>query len=299
MKKTFLIIYLLLFSAIGLYSQTLRFAQSTPSGDIYYWNKDRGEGGRAMVHLAGNILAFNYGNDFAGGTRIGADAIFKSAGNQYQFELNGAIKATDINAFGQISIGNRYSMRDMGQIYMYLKDTLNTYGELGFRFDNINYKSIIRGRINQTGTILDFITSTRATSSQEPRMRITGDGKVGIGTTSPSALLDVNGDIKGKKLDINGTIRAKEVKIEATGWADFVFDKNYKLPSLQSVEQHIVEKQHLPDMPSEKEVLEEGVNVVDMQAKLLQKIEELTLYVIQLDKENKVLKQEIKELKEK
>ncbi len=206
MKKTFLIVYLLLFSTIGLYSQTLRFEQAGTAGDVYYWNKDRGEGGRALVHLTGNILSLNHNNDFTGGVKIGNEAFFKPTGNQYQFELNGAIKATDINAFGQISIGNRYSMRDMGQIYVYLKDTLNTYGELGFRFDNINYKSIVRGRINQTGTILDFITSTRATSSQEPRMRITGDGKVGIGTTSPSALLDVNGSIKGRSLNSLGFV---------------------------------------------------------------------------------------------
>jgi hypothetical protein len=111
-------------------------------------------------------------------------------------------------------------------------------------------------------------------------------GRVGIGVSYPTCALDVN-----------GTIRSKEVKIEATGWADFVFDKNYKLPTLESVEQHIAEKQHLPDMPSEKEVLEEGINVVEMQAKLLQKIEELTLYVIEQDKKIKRLEEENQEIK--
>ena len=81
-------------------------------------------------------------------------------------------------------------------------------------------------------------------------------------------------------------------KIEASGWSDFVFDKNYDLPKLSDVEKHINDKQHLPGIPSEKEVLENGISVGEMQAKLLQKIEELTLYVIEQDKKIKILQKE-------
>lgn len=119
-------------------------------------------------------------------------------------------------------------------------------------------------------------------------MVITKDGKIGFGTENPQ-----------HKLDVNGTIRSKEVKIEAIGWADFVFDKNYKLPTLQTVEQHIKDKGHSPDIPSEKEVLENGINLGDMQTKLIQKIEELTLYVIDQDKRIKALEEENKNLKSK
>ena len=110
------------------------------------------------------------------------------------------------------------------------------------------------------------------------------------------------GDVKiGKdterKLDVNGTIRAKEVKIEATGWSDYVFGDDYALPSLTDVEDHITTHKHLPDIPSEKEVLENGVNVVEMQAKLLQKIEELTLYVIEQNKRIETLEKENNNLK--
>lgn len=120
-------------------------------------------------------------------------------------------------------------------------------------------------------------------------------GNYGIGVEKPQY-----------KLDVFGTIRSKEVKIEATGWSDFVFADDYKLPSLSEVENHIKENKHLPDIPSEKEIMADGISVGDMQAKLLQKIEELTLYVIEQNKkienlENKNNKQEeqIKDLQQK
>ena len=96
--------------------------------------------------------------------------------------------------------------------------------------------------------------------------------------------------LSDKLFEVNGTIRSNEVKIEATAC--------YRLPSLSEVEAHIKENKHLPDIPSEKEVLKDGINVVEMQAKLLQKIEELTLYVIEQDKKIENQNKEIKELKE-
>ncbi|MDY0989672.1 hypothetical protein SOM12_19725 [Flavobacterium sp. CFBP9031] len=105
------------------------------------------------------------------------------------------------------------------------------------------------------------------------------DGNVGIGTENPS-----------NKLDVNGTIHSKEVKVDMTDWSDFVFKKEYKLPTLEEVEKHIAEKGHLENIPSEKEVLKNGINLGEMNAKLLQKIEELTLYMIEMKKENAEMK---------
>lgn len=101
-------------------------------------------------------------------------------------------------------------------------------------------------------------------------------GKLGIGTTNPGSW----------KLAVNGNIRAKEVKVE-TGWSDFVFENDYNLPTLEEVEKYINEKRHLKDIPSAEEVAENGIFLGEMDAKLLQKIEELTLYAIQQEKELK------------
>ncbi|QLC67952.1 hypothetical protein LPB248_01330 [Flavobacterium sp. LPB0248] len=116
------------------------------------------------------------------------------------------------------------------------------------------------------------------------------DGNVGIGKENPS-----------NKLDVNGTIHSKEVKIDMSGWdwPDFVFKKEYNLPTLEEVEKHIVEKGHLENIPSEEEVLTNGINLGEMNAKLLQKIEELTLYMIEQNKSIESLKQELKNIKSK
>ncbi|WP_233209695.1 hypothetical protein [Flavobacterium sp. 9] len=101
------------------------------------------------------------------------------------------------------------------------------------------------------------------------------NGNVGIGTTTTGT----------HKLAVEGSIGAREVKVQATGWADFVFKKEYNLPTLGEVEKHIAEKGHLENIPSEEEVLKSGINLGEMNAKLLQKIEEMTLYMITQNKQ--------------
>ena len=88
-------------------------------------------------------------------------------------------------------------------------------------------------------------------------------------------------------LGIRGKLTASEVKIKLGGWADFVFYEGYKLPTLKEVERHIKEKGHLKNIPSAKEVEKNGIFLGEMDAKLLQKIEELTLYTIEQEKKLK------------
>lgn len=120
----------------------------------------------------------------------------------------------------------------------------------------------------------------------EERVRIANNGYVGIATASPDYLLDVN-----------GTIRATEIKVVAQP-ADFVFEENYSLRTLKQVEEFIKQYKHLPNIPSAPEMEASGVNLAEMNKLLLQKIEELTLYIIQQQKSLKAKSQEIEELKE-
>lgn len=119
------------------------------------------------------------------------------------------------------------------------------------------------------------------------RMRITPTGDVGIGTATPA-----------HKLAVNGTIRAKEVIVD-TGWSDFVFEDSYQLRSLDEVESHIETHGHLPDVPSAATVEAEGLSVGEAQKIMMQKIEELTLYMIEKDKQVAALQARVAELESK
>lgn len=99
--------------------------------------------------------------------------------------------------------------------------------------------------------------------------------------------------VKGDNASLQGKLEAKEIKVTLTPTADFVFEEKYNLPKLEDVEKHIKEKKHLPDIASAKEMEKEGVNVGEFQIKLLQKIEELTLYTIE---QNKLIKEQQKRI---
>ncbi|MEP5338789.1 MAG: hypothetical protein ABJL44_19105 [Algibacter sp.] len=106
-------------------------------------------------------------------------------------------------------------------------------------------------------------------------MRLDNNGNLGIGTTNT----------KGFKLGVLGKIAAEEVKVATyANWSDFVFNKDYNLPTLKEVENHIKDKGHLQNIPSADDVKINGFFLAEMNAKLLQKIEELTLYTINQEK---------------
>lgn len=110
------------------------------------------------------------------------------------------------------------------------------------------------------------------------------NGYVGIGTTNPQFLLDVK-----------GTIRATEIKVRSIDdFPDYVFESSYQLPDLKEVNLFIQKNKRLPNIPSAIEVKEKGISLVELQVKLLQKIEELTLYIIQQDKRILELEERLK-----
>lgn len=111
-------------------------------------------------------------------------------------------------------------------------------------------------------------------------------GNVGIGTDS-----FVDGS-DTYRLSVEGKVRAHSVKVY-TSWADFVFEEDYNLPTLEEVEVHIKENGHLKDIPSAKEVEDKGIDVGEMNKLLLQKIEELILYTIQQEKRLNALEEKL------
>lgn len=165
---------------------------------------------------------------------------------------------TDKNRFGQIVL-NKDGGTGLGTLNTLLIEAGNGYG-------------------------VDYGQRILFKTAGSDRLVIEHDGNVGIGTTDPK-----------NKLSVNGTIWAQEVKVMLDDAADWVFEDDYELRSLVEVETFIKDNKHLPDVPSADEFREQDMNVAEMNNKLLQKIEELTLYLIEQNKEIELLKRKMQE----
>lgn len=153
---------------------------------------------------------------------------------------------------------------------------------------------------NDTG-LFSISTPPSAGDWSKPVMSVRSNGKIFMGLRLSFSLNSCS-DCSSYRLFVQEGIRTEKIKVDiasANGWADYVFNKNYKLLSLSEVERHIEEKGHLPNIPAADDVVKNGINLGEMDAKLLEKIEELTLYVIQLNKDVKKLEEENKQLKKK
>jgi hypothetical protein len=233
------------------------------------WAAPSGGGGGDSYWLpsGGNIY---YGNAVG----IGMEPVEKLSldsrwGRPIHFHLGGS-QAINSNAY---YTGTETLRSEEGPAY-----------QISFSESNMAFKSALSGNAGSKVTWNEV-------------MVITKEGKIGIGTA----------DTKNYKLAVKGKLIAEEVVIKyASQWPDFVFEDTYELMPLVDLEQFIHSNKHLPGIPDAQEVVEEGVPVGEMNALLLQKIEELTLYLLQQQQEMKqqqqrldIQQQELEILKEK
>lgn len=185
-------------------------------------------------------------------------------GNSY--ELNIQRKNSHGDAF--ILHNAEYSQ---GQDQLKWENTHPNFGSRGIRFGYSTNRGIYfyADEVSTTAGV-EFTPTTR--------FFIGNNGKIGVGTTAPT-----------QKLSVDGKINAEEIILEDVAGADFVFEEDYDLRSLEETEEFIKANKHLPEIPSAAEMAEEGLEIKTMNILLLQKVEELTLHLIRMEKEAKVM----------
>ena len=142
-------------------------------------------------------------------------------------------------------------------------------------------------------------TSAGIGTFSNTNMRIFANGVSAIFIGSGTNNVGIGIDFPTNKLEVNGTIRSKEVVVENVNWPDYVFNTQYKLTSLDSIRNFIEQNKHLPNIPSAAEVEKNGLHIGDTQKRMMEKIEELTLYMIEVNEQIKNSKEEIDALKDK
>lgn len=248
------------------------------------------------LSLSINAQSTATGNAFVPGRFLGWGS---TTSGDLSFKVNGNTKMVLQNTTGNFGIGTTTprSALDVksnsNQTVAYFNKEgvnaqataieLQSNGTTGLKFSHANYFYDAWIDHNYSGA-LTIIFAVRGVE----KMRIQNNGNVRIGTFSTKTYNSTD-----YKLNVDGKIRADEIKVNSTG-ADFVFQNDYKLMPLEELENFINDNKHLPEIPSASEMQEEGMSVGETQTKLLQKVEELTLYVIELKKEVEMLKRNSK-----
>lgn len=134
--------------------------------------------------------------------------------------------------------------------------------------------------------LLTLSAPSSPTDWSQPKFSVRANGKVLIGTWSNFSQTSCS-DCNNYKLFVKDGIRTEKIKVDIAadnGWADYVFDDNYELMDLKSLENFIKKNKHLPEVPTTNEAIEKGIELKEMNILLLKKVEELTLHVIDLNK---------------
>ncbi|MBD1263215.1 hypothetical protein HZY62_21695 [Maribacter polysiphoniae] len=282
MRLSILLLFIVLFLQKGV-SQT---------GNDLYMDNARYLYAKTSSGTNTRMLGINASNNlYLGSVDASVNNMYVNLNGQTRLSVNGSngnvgigttvtsngILTINGDSYSGLRIENDVPLKE-ASIRFRSKNVLGTFfqSDISSFYDgNVGFIGIKAPHNNTPGVGYDFVVNSL--------------GNVGIGTTS----LD-------SKLAVNGNIHAKEVKVDLMGWPDYVFNENYDLPSLKEVEKHINEKGHLINIPSAKEVEANGIELGEMNKLLLEKIEELTLYVLEQEKKlknMKVLEEQVGELK--
>jgi hypothetical protein len=204
-----------------------------------------------------------------------------------------------LDVFGNILTGSGDSVIGINAFAIrYVKGSLNNWGSL--RSSSSSYMSF---GVKADGANVGWLSSSGEASLAKTAITVGNEGfsflsapSQQIAIDSPVSMNEIMRITNNGNALLQGKLEAKELKVTLTPTADFVFEENYELPKLEEVAKHIKEKKHLPEIASAKVMEKEGVNVGEFQIKLLQKIEELTLYVIKQDKQLKDQQEKMQQL---
>ena len=221
------------------------------------------------THIGGN-------NTIIVGESIGGVSAAIGTSTEHILRLNaGALGRIQILPDGNVVVGDQ---------------NVAPYGRFTVRTANGNYGMVHTS--NEGNVIGTFIGGSSAGlgTFTNTNMRIFANGISAIFIGSGTNNVGIGIDFPTNKLEVNGTIRSKEIIVETINWPDYVFDKNYKLPLLSDVEKFILQNKHLSNISSAEEIEAKGLHVGDNQKRMMEKIEELTLYIIRQQKEIDALK---------
>lgn len=273
--------------ALGL----ARFTNGNWSNTTYFEVRENGNMGIGVVNATENV-------EIARNLKLGGSILIANNSRVAKGEL--AIYNPNINGYlsnGLAQNGDLVVNSDNGNMIFELT---NANADKNFKFVS---RQLASGKTGGSPNLFDFETMTikgngevkipgklhvGANAPTDVMMSVQGDAKVlgqlFIGTTKPNAYTDA-------KLTVAGNIAGQRMVVtNPANWSDFVFDKDYKLMSFDSLSTYVNQHKHLPNIPTQEEIFKEGYDLNHVDALLLQKIEELTLYILQLESDLRAIK---------